>query len=83
MKGLFYFVVILAVIVGCISAFWAVAGDVTIDEQIQTVKSWFGESVEDTAATNVSESASKLGKVLKNNFDEAQDVYQNGAKYSE
>ena len=83
MKGLLYFIVILAVIIGCISAFWGVAGDVTLDEQIQIVKSWFGESVEDSAATNVSESASKLGKVLKNNFEEAQDVYENGAKYSE
>lgn len=83
MKNLFYFIVILAVAVVCISAFWSLAGDVTVDEQIQIVQSWFGESVEDTAASNVSESASKLGKVLKNNFEEAQDVYQSGAKYTE
>ena len=83
MKGLLYLFAIFAVVIGCASAFWSVLGDVTIDEQIQYVKGWFGESVEDSAASNVSESASKLGKVLRNNFKEAQDVYENGAKYSE
>jgi len=83
MKGLLYLVFALAVIAGCVSAFFATIGDVPFDEQMQYVQSWFGDSYEDTAASNVSESASKLGKVLKNNFEEAQDVYENGAKYSD
>lgn len=83
MKGLFYFIIILAAVLFAISAFWSLTADVTFDEQIQIVQGWFSDSYEDTAASNVSESASKLGKVLKNNFEEAQDVYQNGAKYAE
>lgn len=83
MKSLLYFVVGLFFILGCISVFWNVTTDATLDEQIQYIKSMFSDSLEDSAASNVSESASKLGKVLKNNFDEAQDVYENGAKYSE
>jgi hypothetical protein len=82
MKALIYLVAGVAFVLGCISVFWSLAADITFDEQVAYVKSWFGESVEDSAASNVSESASKLGKVLKNNFEEAQDVYENGAKYN-
>lgn len=79
MKSLLYLVLALVVIAGAISAFWWVAYDTPIDEQIEVIKASVGESVEDSAASNVSESASKLGKVLKGSFEEAQDVYQNGA----
>lgn len=83
MKKFLYFIVGIAVILGFISAFWWLETGETLDEQVDYVKESIDESVEDTAASNVAESASKLGKVLKNNFDEAQDVYQNGieAKY--
>lgn len=83
MKGLIYLIAGVAFILGCISVFWSLAADITFDEQVQIVQGWFGDSYEDTAASNVSESASKLGRVLKNNFEEAQDVYENGAKYTD
>lgn len=83
MKKLLYFFIVLAAILFAISVFWTLTTDITLDEQIQYVKGVFSGSMEDTSASNISESASKLGKVLKNNFDEAQDVYQNGAKYSD
>ena len=83
MKSFIYLVLGVVFVLGCISFFWNLTTDATLDEQIQYIKSAFSDSVEDSAASNVSESASKLGKVLKNNFDEAQDVYENGPKYSE
>ena len=44
------------------------------------LKVTFSESVEGSAASNTAESASRLGKVLKDNFDEAQQVYEHGAE---
>ena len=65
------------------SAFWWLQTGETIEEQIDYVKETLSDGVEDTSVSNVADSASKLGKVLKNNFDDAQNVYQNGieAKY--
>jgi len=82
MKGLSYFALIVCFVIGCTSAFLWLVKEMTIDEQIEYVKSLVGNGVEDTAVSNTAESATKLGKVLKNNFDEAEDVYKNGAKYN-
>ena len=80
MKGFFYFILAIAFIVGAISAFWWVSDDSTLDDQIETVKNMVQDNVDGTAASNTAESASKLGKVLKHNFEEAQDVYEQGAE---
>ncbi len=83
MKKFLYFIVGVAVVLGFISAFWWLQTGETIEEQIEYVKETLSDGVEDTSVSNVADSASKLGKVLKNNFDDAQNVYQNGieAKY--
>ena len=83
MKKFLYFIVGVAVVLGFISAFWWLQTGETIEEQIDYVKETLSDGVEDTSVSNVADSASKLGKVLKNNFDDAQNVYQNGieAKY--
>lgn len=80
MKALMYFLLI--IFAGCVvvaSYFWGVK-DIPFDEQIEYVQSKFYEGVEDSPVTNTTESATKLGKVLKNSFEEAQDVYENGAE---
>lgn len=80
MKGFIYFLLFLAVIAGGVSSYWYKAKGMSIDEQIQYVKSMVGGSTGGKAASNTANSASKLGRVLKKNFDDAQDVYQNGAE---
>ena len=80
MKGFIYLLLTLAFLVVAASLFWWVAEDVPFAEQVEIVKAKVGENIEDSAASNTAESASKLGRVLKNNFDEAQDVYQHGAE---
>ena len=82
MKGFFYFILAVCFIICSISAFWWLAREVTLEEQIDYVKAMIGDSVEGSAVSNTTESATKLGKVLKSNFNEAQDVYENGAKYN-
>ena len=82
MKGLMYFILAVCFVIGSVSAFWWLAKDVPLEEQIEYVKSKFSSSVEGSAVSNTTESATKLGRVLKNNFNEAQDVYENGAKYN-
>lgn len=82
MKGLMYFVLIVCFILGSASAFCWLVKEMPLDEQIEYVQSLIGTSVENTAISNTTESATKLGKVLKSNFDEAEDVYKNGAKYN-
>lgn len=80
MKALLYFLLIVfAGSVVIASYFWGVK-DIPLDEQIEYVQSKFFESMEDTPVSNTTESATRLGKVLKNSFDEAQDVYENGAE---
>ncbi len=74
--------IILVLLLGAISGGWYFATGRTIPEQIEYVKFTFTESTSSETASNTADSASKLGKVLKNNFDEAQDVYENGAKYN-
>lgn len=69
-------VIILVVLLAAVSAgWWAVAG-VTPEEQLEYLK----VSLQSEKAENTANSAAKLGKVLKSNFDDAQDVYQNGAE---
>jgi len=80
MKTLMYFLFI--VFCGCFvisSYFWGVK-DIPFDEQIKYVQSKIYASTEGTVASDTAESATKLGKVLKNSFNEAQDVYENGAE---
>lgn len=80
MKGFIYFLLFLAAIAGGVSAYWYTAKGMSIDEQIEYVKSIVGDSKGGVAAAHTADSASKLGRVLKKNFDDAQDVYQNGAE---
>lgn len=80
MKGLLYFVITLAVIAGIISAFWWLIDGSTPQEQLDYLKVTFSEAVDDSAASNTAESASKLGRVLKDNFEDAQQVYEHGAE---
>ena len=65
MKGFVYFIIAVIVLA---------------EEQLEYLKVTFSESVEGSAASNTAESASRLGKVLKDNFDEAQQVYEHGAE---
>ena len=76
MKGFVYFIIAVIVLAGFGSAFWWLAPE----EQLEYLKVTFSESVEGSAASNTAESASRLGKVLKDNFDEAQQVYEHGAE---
>ncbi|MBQ2884175.1 MAG: hypothetical protein IJE43_10465 [Alphaproteobacteria bacterium] len=76
MKVLLYFILLLAV--GSI-VWWQVYG-VTPQEQLEYIKVSISNSKGGEALSNTSESASKLGKVLKGSLEEAQDVYYNGAE---
>ncbi len=68
--------IILVILLGVGSAAWWATAGLTPQEQLEYLQVTFhSESAENTA-----NSAEKLGKVLKKNFDEAQDVYQNGAE---
>ena len=76
MKGFVYFIIAVIVLTGGISAFWWLADGSTLEDQLGYLK----DALNDTAASNAAESASKLGEVLKNNFDEAKQVYEQGAE---
>ena len=76
MKVLLYFILLLAV--GSI-VWWQVYG-VTPQEQLEYIKVSISNSKGGEALSNTSESASKLGKVLKGSLEEAQYVYYNGAE---
>ena len=76
MKVLLYFILLL--VVGSI-VWWQVYG-VTPQEQLEYIKVSISNSKGGEALSNTSESASKLGKVLKGSLEEAQDVYYNGAE---
>jgi len=78
MKGFLTFIIAVAILAGIGSAVWWLVYDVTPQEQIEYLQETFNG--EDTAASNTAESASKLGNVLKKSFEEAQDVYENGAE---
>lgn len=80
MKGLLYFILTLVVIAGIISGFWWLIDGSTLQEQLEYLKVTFSETVEGSAASNTAESASKLGRVLKDNFEDAQQVYEHGAE---
>ncbi len=68
-------IILIALVAGGSAAWWAVSG-LTPEEQINYLK----YSLKSESASNTADSAAKLGKVLKSNFDDAQDVYQNGAE---
>lgn len=80
MKGFIYFIIFTVGILGVISIVWSAVSDVTLEEQIEFIKYKFEEIMPTEAASNTADSASKLGNVLKERFNEAQDVYQNGAE---
>ncbi len=80
MKGLLYFILTLVVIAGIISGIWWLIDGSTPQEQLEYLKVTFNETVEGSAASNTAESASKLGRVLKDNFEDAQQVYEHGAE---
>ncbi len=80
MKALLSFVVAVLVLAGIGSGIWWLTGGPEPMAQIEYLKATFAQSTGGTAAGNTAESASKLGKVLRDNFEEAQDVYQNGAE---
>lgn len=77
MKGLLYILLFLVFVVGCYSAYLWGMKDMTAEEQIEYVKARY---IDKTPVANTADSASKLGRVLKSNFEDAQDVYQNGAE---
>ena len=68
-------VILIALLAAGSAAWWAVAG-LTPEEQLDYLK----VTLQSESANNTADSAAKLGKVLKSNFDDAQDVYQNGAE---
>jgi hypothetical protein len=76
MKAVIYIVVLL--ILGS-TVWWFVSGKAP-DEQLSVIKANISHSTSVEGATHTADSASKLGKVLKKNFEEAQEVYQNGAE---
>lgn len=66
----------LVILLGIGSAVWWATTGLLPQEQIEYLKVAFkSESAENTA-----NSAAKLGKVLKSNFDDAQEVYEHGAE---
>lgn len=72
MKAIIIFVLLLG---GGSAVWWAISG-MTLEEQVEYLKLTF----QSESASNTVDSASKLGKVLKNNFEDAQDVFENGAE---
>lgn len=82
MKGFISLIISLAVITAIASGVWYFVDGTTPQEQLDYLKATVsqGAGTGSEKASNTAESASKLGKVLKANFDEAQDVYQNGAE---
>ena len=79
MKTLLYSIITIACILGAISGIWYLQADATLEDQIEYIKANYLEGVGE-GASNTAESASKLGKMLKKNFDEAKDVYEHGAE---
>lgn len=76
MKGLFYLIIFIAL--G--SAIWWYLDGSTPLQQVEYIKSSMSDSFAGEKTSNATESASKLGKVLKDNFNEAQQVYEHGAE---
>lgn len=68
-------VILIALLAAGSAVWWAVAG-VTPEEQLKYLK----VTLQSESAENTANSASKLGKVLKSNFEDAQDVYEHGAE---
>ena len=80
MKGFLYFVIFTAGLLSICSIIWSAVSDITFEEQVEFIKYKFEEMLPTETASNTVDSASKLGNVLKERFNEAQDVYQNGAE---
>ncbi len=79
MKGLLYFIFVFACVLGVVSGIWYWQTGATIYDQVEYVKANFLDGANE-GASNTVQSASKLGKVLKGQLEEAQDVYHNGAE---
>lgn len=69
-------IVVLVILLAVGSAAWWVTLGLTPAEQLEYLK----VTLQSESASNTVDSASKLGKVLKSNFNEAQDVYEHGAE---
>lgn len=82
MKGFVYFIIAVIVLTGFGSAFWWLADGSTPEEQLEYLKVTFSESVEGSAASNTAESASRLGKVLKDNLTRHSKFMNTGRKPS-
>lgn len=80
MKGLISFIIAIAVLVGIGSGIWWMSGGPEPMGQLEYVKAMLSQSSGGEAASNTADSASKLGKVLRDNFEDAQEVYQHGAE---
>lgn len=80
MKGFVFFIFIISVIAGIGSVVWWKVYNVTPQEQLEYIRYTFNNSTGGEATSNTVDSASKLGKVLKDRFNEAQNVYENGAE---
>ena len=75
MKAIVYILISLALVSGGVYF----VTNMTPQEQFDYVKHNFFKKVE-VGASNTAKSASKLGKTLKGQLEEAQDVYHNGAE---
>ena len=82
MKTLIYSIFTIACVLGVISGIWYLQTGATLEDQIEYIQANFLDGVGESAS-NTAESASKLGKMLKSNFDDAKEVYEHGgeAKY--
>lgn len=75
MKAIVYILISLALVSGGVYF----VTNMTPQEQFDYVKVKIFKKVE-AGASNTAKSASKLGKTLKGQLEEAQDVYHNGAE---
>lgn len=69
-------IIVLVVLLAAGSLAWWVTLGLTPVEQLEYLKVTF----QSESASNTADSASKLGKVLKSNFEDAQNVYEHGAE---
>ena len=82
MKSFLYFVVVVLIISVSILGIWSIQTEATFEEQFNYLRNKYFSKIE-KKVSNTTDSASKLGEVLKDRFNEAKDVYEKGveAKY--
>ncbi|MBR5598420.1 MAG: hypothetical protein IKW39_00100 [Alphaproteobacteria bacterium] len=79
MKNFIYSIFTIGCVLAAISGIWYLQTGATFEDQVEYIQVNFLDGVGETAS-NTANSASKLGRVLKDNFDDAKDVYENGAE---